>query len=249
MSLLRTENLTKKFGELVAVNDVTLSIEESGIMAIIGPNGAGKTTYFNLLTGYLTPSDGKIFLRDEEITHQPPSLIVHKGLSRSFQIPAYFPEYTVFENIHTGVMNHLGYGYNFFKAATELQDVNDETSKLIERLGLEEQRNLKAKYLSHGDKKILDIAMSLALEPEIMLLDEPTSGVSGPDRTTVIKFIEKLAETVKVVIVEHDMDIVFGICERIVVLYQGAVLADGTLDEVRQNPDVQKAYLGGKGEE
>jgi branched-chain amino acid transport system ATP-binding protein len=248
VSLLRTENLTKKFGELVAVNDVTLSIEEKGIMAIIGPNGAGKTTYFNLLTGYLTPTTGKIFLGDEEITNQPPSLIVHKGLARSFQIPAYFPEYTVFENIHTGVLNHLGYAFNFFKNAGELQDVNDQTDALIERLGLEDKRNLKSKYLSHGDKKILDIAMSLTLEPEIMLLDEPTSGVSGSDRMAVIKFIEKLAENVKVVIVEHDMDIVFGISDRIVVMYQGTILADGTLDEVRHNKDVQRAYLGG-GEE
>lgn len=246
--ILKTENLTKKFGELVAVNKVSISIEEKGVLSIIGPNGAGKTTFFNLLTGYLKPTSGKIFLKGEDITGMPPYDIVHKKLSRSFQIVSYFPEFTIFENIQMGVFNHLGYNYNYFANISKLKNVREESEKYIELLGLTEQKDLKAKFLSHGDKKILDIAMCLTVEPEILLLDEPTSGVSGTERAKVINFISDLAKNIKIVVVEHDMDIVFSISDRIVVLTQGSILADGTAEEIRNNEDVQKAYLGGYSE-
>jgi len=249
MDLLRTENLTKKFGELVAVNNVSFSIKEKGVLSIIGPNGAGKTTFFNLITGFYIPTSGKIYLRDEDITGLPPFDIVHKKLSRSFQIASYFPEFTIFENIQIGVLNRLGYGFSFFSNADRLTDVNEETEKYMEMLDLKDQKDMKAKFLSHGDKKILDIAMSLTLNPEILLLDEPTSGVSGTERTKVIEFIDKLAKDIKVVVVEHDMDIVFSISDRIAVLAQGSILADGTVEEIRNNKDVQKAYLGEEEEE
>jgi branched-chain amino acid transport system ATP-binding protein len=245
MDLLRTENLTKKFGELIATNNISISIKEKGVLSIIGPNGAGKTTFFNLLTGFLVPTEGKIFLRDENITGLPPYEIVHKKLSRSFQISSYFPEFTIFENIQMGVLNRFNYGYNYFANSSQLIDINKETEKYIDILDLSEMKNMKAKFLSHGDKKILDIAMCLTLEPEILLLDEPTSGVSGNDRTRVINFIGNLAEKMKIVIVEHDMDIVFSISDRIVVLAQGSVLADGSVEEIRNNKKVQNAYLGG----
>lgn len=245
MDLLRTENLTKKFGELIAVNNVSLSIQEEGILSIIGPNGAGKTTFFNLLTGFLKPTSGKVFLKGEDITNLAPYDIVHKRLSRSFQIASYFPEFTIFENIQMGVFNRLGYSYNYFANINKLKDVYEETEKYMQMLDLEEQKDMKAKFLSHGDKKILDIAMCLAMEPEILLLDEPTSGVSGTESTKVFNFIKNLSSKMKIVIVEHDMDIVFSISDRIVVLAQGSILADGTVEEVRNNEDVQKAYLGG----
>ena len=249
MDLLRVENLTKKFGELVAVNNISFSIKEKGVLSIIGPNGAGKTTFFNLLTGFYIPTSGKIYLRDEDITGLPPFAIVHKKLSRSFQIASYFPDFTIFENIQIGVLNRLGYGFSFFSNTDRLSDVNEETEKYMEMLGLKSQKNMKAKFLSHGDKKILDIAMSLTLNPEILLLDEPTSGVSGTERAKVIEFISKLAKDIKVVVVEHDMDIVFSISERIAVLAQGSILADGTVEEIRKNEDVQRAYLGEEEEE
>jgi len=248
MDLLRTENLTKKFGELVAVNNVSISIKEEGVLSIIGPNGAGKTTFFNLLTGFLVPTEGKIFLKGEDITGLPPYDIVHKKLSRSFQIASYFPDFTIFENIQMGVFNQLGYSYNYFTNSRQLKEVNKKTEQYIEMLDLGSQKNMKAKFLSHGDKKILDIAMCLTVEPEILLLDEPTSGVSGTERMKVINFIGNLAKRMKIVVVEHDMGIVFSISDRIVVLAQGSILADGTVEEVRNNEDVQKAYLGGNTE-
>ncbi|MBE3138640.1 MAG: ATP-binding cassette domain-containing protein, partial [Actinobacteria bacterium] len=161
MDLLRTENLTRKFGELIAVNNVSISIEEKGVLSIIGPNGAGKTTFFNLLTGLLVPTEGKIFLKGEDITGMPPYDIVHKKLSRSFQIASYFPDFTIFENIQMGVFNRLGYHFSFFTNSNQLKDVNEETDRYIEMLDLVDQKYMKAKFLSHGDKKILDIAMCL----------------------------------------------------------------------------------------
>lgn len=244
MALLKAENVTKKFGEFTAVRNVTLSIEEGGIWSIIGPNGAGKTTFFNLLTGYLTPTEGRIYLRGEDITHLRPHQVVKKGLSRSFQIARYFEDFTVFENIAMGVLNRRGYGLTFVTAADRFPDVNEETRELVERLGLQDVQGVKARYLSYGDKKILDIAMSLTMQPSILLLDEPTAGVSGAERSRVIQLIEDLAKQMKIVIVEHDMDIVFGISERIIVLHQGSILAQGTAEEIRANPEVQKAYLG-----
>ena len=246
MDLLRTENLTKKFGELIAVDNISISIAEEGILSIIGPNGAGKTTFFNLLTGFLLPTEGKIYLKGEDITNMQPYDIVHKKLSRSFQISSYFPEFTIFENIQMGVLNRFNYGYNYFTDSGQINDVNKETEKYIDMLDLSDMKNMKAKFLSHGDKKILDIAMCLTLEPEILLLDEPTSGVSGNERMKVIHFIGDLAKRMKIIIVEHDMDIVFSISNRIIVLSQGAILADGTVEEVRNDKNVQNAYLGGK---
>lgn len=248
MDLLRTENLTKKFGELIAVNNISILIDEKGILSIIGPNGAGKTTFFNLLTGFLMPTNGKIFLKGEDITGLPPFDIVHKKLSRSFQIASYFPEFTIYENIQMGVFNRLGYSYNYFTNINQIKNVHEETEKYIEMLELTEQRDMKAMFLSHGDKKILDIAMCLTVEPEILLLDEPTSGVSRTESKKVISFIESLAKKMKIVIVEHDMDIVFSISNRVVVLAEGSILADGTVEEIRRNENVQRAYLRGNSE-
>jgi len=242
--ILRTEYLTKKFGNLVAVNDITLSIEDTGILSIIGPNGAGKTTFFNLITGYCKPTSGKIYFLDENITNIPPFEIVRKGLARSFQIASYFPDFTVFENIQLGVLNYTGYGFKYLINANSIKSVNDKTEELVELLEFKKEKNFKAKHLSHGDRKLLDIAMSLTLEPKILLLDEPTSGISGEARSQVIKFIKKLSNNLKVVVIEHDMDVVFSISDRIVVLAEGAILADGGREEIENNEKVRKAYLG-----
>jgi branched-chain amino acid transport system ATP-binding protein len=242
--ILRTEYLTKKFGELVAVNNITLSIEDTGILSIIGPNGAGKTTFFNLITGYYKPTSGKIYFLDNDITNIPSYEIVRKGLARSFQIASYFPDFTVFENIQLGVLNYAGYGFKYLINANSIKNINDKAEEFLELLEIKKEKNLKAKYLSHGYKKLLDIAMSLTLEPKILLLDEPTSGVSGEARNRVIEFIKKLSEKLKVVIIEHDMDIVFSISDRIVVLAEGAILADGTREKIKNNEKVINAYLG-----
>lgn len=241
--MLRAEYLTKKFGELVAVNNVTLSIEDTGILSIIGPNGAGKTTFFNLITGYYKPTSGKIYFLDNEITNIPSYEIVRKGLARSFQIASYFPDFTVFENIQLGVLNYAGYGFKYLINANSIKNVNDKAEEIVELLEIKKEENLKAKYLSHGDKKLLDIAMSLTLEPKTLLLDEPTSGLSGEVRNRVIEFIKKLSEKLKVVVIEHDMDVVFSISDRIVVLAEGAILADGTREEIKNNEKVRNAYL------
>ena len=242
--ILKTKNLSKDFGALRAVNDVTLGIGP-GVHSIIGPNGAGKTTLFNLLTGFLKPTEGKIFYQGEEITHLAPYDISKAGMARSFQITSVFPELTVYENVRLAVQSRLKAAYNFLVSFKSLKGVNEKTKNILSQLGLLELADLKAKNLSYGLQRSLDIGVSLATEPKVILLDEPTSGMDQKDTDQIIQLISDISRKMPVALIEHNIDIVLSISDVITVLYQGEVLAEGTPSEIQNNDKVQEAYLGG----
>jgi len=244
--IMSVTDVTKRFGNLIAVDHVNLEIAPEGIMSIIGPNGAGKTTLFNILTGTVNPDEGRVFFKGEDITGLPAYKIVEKGISRSFQVVSLFDEMSVFDNIRIGCQSFRHYKSRLFSSFERSQMVNEAALKIIERVGLVGMKNNLVKAISHGHRKMLDIAVSLTTEPELLLLDEPTSGLAGEDRAKMIKLIkEDLSKEMRVVIVEHNMDIVFNLSDQIMVLNQGKVLALGTPDEIGENAEVQKAYLGG----
>jgi len=242
--ILQAKELSKNFGALKAVNQVNLEIGK-GIHSIIGPNGAGKTTLFNLLTGFLKPSTGKIFLLGKEITGLPPYEISRLGIARSFQITSIFPELSVFENVRISAQSRSKSSANFLNSFKGLQDANQNAERILKDLGLLEFRDAKAKNLSYGLQRSLDIAISLAIRPKLILLDEPTSGMDKGDTKKIIKMISVISRQIPVVLIEHNIDVVLSISNRITVLYQGSVLAEGSPIEIQQNEKVQEAYLGG----
>jgi len=245
MAAIKTENLTKRFGGLVAVNRVNLIIEENRLTSIIGPNGAGKTTFFNLLSGLMQPDEGKIFFDGKEITGYPSHKIAKQGMARSFQLLSIFNELTLFENIRMAVQAERGHGLKMLSSIHSLRDVNDRVFEVIKVIGLEGKENITAKNLSYGDRRTLDIGISLASNPKLLLLDEPTSGLASRETGKMADFIRSLARNLTLVLIEHDMSIVLSISDRIAVLHQGRVIAEGTPEAVRQNEEVQEAYLGG----
>jgi ABC-type branched-subunit amino acid transport system ATPase component len=238
VAILKTENLTKRFGGLVAVNQVDLAIEESKLTSIIGPNGAGKTTFFNLLSGLMHPDEGRITFEDIDITGYPSHRITKQGIARSFQLLSIFNELTLFENIRMAVQAEKGQGLKMFSSIRSLRDVNHRTWEIVRAIGLEGKENITAKNLSYGDRRILDIGISLASDPKLLLLDEPTSGLASRETG-------KMAGNLTLVLIEHDMSIVLSISDHIAVLHQGRVIAEGTPAEIQQNEEVQEAYLGG----
>ncbi len=246
MPILTTQNLTIAFGGLRAVDQVNLEIEKGRLTSIIGPNGAGKTTLFNLLTGFYKPSSGKIFFKDKEITFLPVHRIVKLGISRSFQILKIFSDMMVFENIRVAVQAQMDHGMEFLVSRDRLTDVTKKAEEILEEIHLTTKAHIKAKNLSYGDKRILEIGLSLAGNPQLVLLDEPTSGVGAHERGGVANFIHSLTPRLTVILVEHDMDIVMGISDRIVVMQQGKIIADGTPNEIKNNETVKEVYLGGK---
>ncbi len=246
MSFLSVESVTKKFGDLVAVDGVTLEIAQEGILSIIGPNGAGKTTFFNVLTGFYQADGGRVVFKGREITNLPPHEIIKQGISRSFQVASLFDDMTVLDNIRVGIQSHLGRKGRLFSLFEKDTQVRDESEKILERVKLQEIRDHVVKALSHGDRKILDLAMALTTQPQVLLLDEPTSGLAGEEQAKMVELIgENLRREVKLIIVEHDMDIVFSLSDHIMVLNQGRKLAYGSPKEIVENEQVQKAYLGG----
>jgi branched-chain amino acid transport system ATP-binding protein len=246
MSFLSVESITKRFGAMVAVDAVTLEIEKEGILSIIGPNGAGKTTFFNVLTGFYPADGGRVAFKGREITNLPPHEIIKQGISRSFQVASLFDDMTVLDNIRVGVQSHLGRKGRLFSLFERDAEVREEAEKILERVKLEEIRDHTVKALSHGDRKILDLGMALTTKPEVLLLDEPTSGLAGEEQSKMVELIgENLRRELKLIIVEHDMDIVFTLSDRIMVLNQGRKLAFGSPQEIMENEEVQKAYLGG----
>jgi branched-chain amino acid transport system ATP-binding protein len=246
MSFLSVDGITKKFGDLVAVDHVSLEIGKEGVLSIIGPNGAGKTTFFNLLTGFHRPDAGKVTFKGKEITNLPPYEIICHGISRSFQVASLFNDMTILDNVRIGVQCHLGFSSRLFTRFDGNRAVQEESIRILERVKLVEIKDHVVNALSHGDRKILDLAMALTTRPEILLLDEPTSGLAGEEETKMVDLIaENLRRELKLVIVEHDMDIVFSLSDHIMVLNQGRKLAYGTPQEIVNNEDVQTAYLGG----
>jgi branched-chain amino acid transport system ATP-binding protein len=246
VELIAIENLTKNFGGLRAVDGVTMKVKEGELVSIIGPNGAGKSTLFNLITGYIRPDEGKVFFRGEDITHLPVHQMVSKGIGRSFQLLNVFSELSVFENIRMGVQAHLGYGFEFFTPVDRLQEVREKVPAVIESVGLTGKETARAKDLSYGDNKILDVAVALTADLKVILLDEPTSGLATKETGRMIDLIRKLSERLTILLVEHDMNVVFSVSQRIIVMNQGRIIAEGKPDEIRKDAGVQEAYLGGE---
>jgi branched-chain amino acid transport system ATP-binding protein len=245
-AILATDGLTKNFGGLRAVDSVSLQFEEGKLTSVIGPNGAGKTTFFNLLTGLIKPESGKIIFKGEDITKLPIHGIVRKGISRSFQIINLFNEMTLFENVWLGVQAQQGHGTELFADSDGFRSIQDETFRVIKETGLTGKEETPVKLLSYGDRRILEITLSLTAKPSLLLLDEPTSGLVSDDRKRISKFMKELSSRLTLVVVEHDMDIVLSISDHIVVMHQGKILAQGTPDEIRRSDKVQEAYLGGQ---
>jgi branched-chain amino acid transport system ATP-binding protein len=246
MAILTTEGLVKNFGGLRAVDGLDLRIEAGKLTSVIGPNGAGKTTLFNLITGMIRPDAGRVRFRGEEVTHLPVHQIVRRGISRSFQILNLFNELTLRENVWLGVQAQQGHGPELHIRAETLSGVRAETERLIEEVGLASKAHLPVKLLSYGDRRLLEITLSLTTQPTLLLLDEPMSGLMSEDRTRVAEFMRDLARRVTLLVVEHAMDVVLSISDHIVVMHQGRLLAEGAPDAIRANAQVQEAYLGGQ---
>jgi branched-chain amino acid transport system ATP-binding protein len=244
--LLKIENLVKSFNGNTVIGDVNLSIPKGELSAIIGPNGAGKTTLFNLITGYHLPNRGTIYFEDKSIAGMQPFNIVRLGIARSFQITNIFPKLSVLENVVATVITHRKGNLNFVTPTNKLSAVYDKAYQILEDVGLADRANRQSATLAHGNQKILDIALALAMEPKLLLLDEPTAGMSPEERWRTVDLVQELWEKLKITMlfIEHDMDIVFGISQKVRVLCYGTVLAEGTPDEISKNEKVIEAYLG-----
>jgi branched-chain amino acid transport system ATP-binding protein len=243
-TILETRGLTKEFKGFVAVNGIDLSVKRGTIHALIGPNGAGKTTCFNLLTHFLTPTRGQIFFNGQEITGSRPSTIARMGLARSFQISAVFPHLTVLENVRIALQRKTGHSYDFWRAESTLAALNARALELIDAVGLSGFSATLAVELAYGRKRALEIATTLALDPEMMLLDEPTAGMTHSDVDRIAALIKKVAANRTVLMVEHNLSVVSTLSDHITVLARGEILAQGDYAAVSKNPDVIQAYLG-----
>jgi branched-chain amino acid transport system ATP-binding protein len=243
--MLQVESVVKSFDDFLAVNGANLSVAQGEIVAVIGPNGAGKTTLFNLITGQLRRDRGKIIFRSEDISELPPYQICQKGIGRSFQIVNIFPRLTVFQNVQVAVLSQQKKSSTLFRPARNL--AVGETRSILESVGLLDKAQSVVGSLSHGDQKILEMAIALGNEPELLILDEPTAGMSPEETFATIELIKRLARTrgLTILFCEHDMDIVFSIAHSIMVMHQGRTLIQGRPEEVRNNQEVQAAYLGG----
>jgi len=242
--ILETRKLTKEFKGFTAVSEVNLQVERGHIHALIGPNGAGKTTCFNLLTKFLAPSSGQILFNGRDITAARPAQIARMGIIRSFQISAVFPHMTVRENVRIGLQRRLGTSFHFWRSGRSLAQLDERAHALLSEVGLDGFADTNTADLPYGRKRALEIATTLAMEPELMLLDEPTQGMGHEDVHRVTELIRKVAAGRTILMVEHNMNVVAGICDRITVLQRGAVLAEGSYAEVARDPQVMEAYMG-----
>ena len=246
--MLQVEGLSKSFDGFKAVNDARLEVKQGEIVAVIGPNGAGKTTLFNLITGILKPDAGKVVFKGENITGLPPYEVCRRRMSRSFQIVNVFQRLNVFENVRVSVLSRERKTWNLFTPASKM--VINETNEILESVGLIGRKDRITGLLSHGDRKVLEIAMALGGNPEFLILDEPTAGMAPEETARCIDLIRRLSEKLGITILfcEHDMELVFAIADRIMVMVRGATIIQGNCDEVRCNQAVQDAYLGGSEE-
>jgi branched-chain amino acid transport system ATP-binding protein len=244
--MLQVEAVDKSFGDFMAVYGANLSVGKGELVAVIGPNGAGKTTLFNLITGQLWPDRGRIVFRGEEITGLPAYEICKRGIGRSFQIVNIFPRLSVFGNAQVAVLSQQRRSRTLFSPAQSL--ATEETRFILESVGLSDKAANSAGSLSHGDQKILEIAIALGNEPELLILDEPTAGMSPEETAATLELIKNLASSrgLTILFCEHDMDVVFSIAQSIMVMHQGRTLIQGEPEEVRENREVQEAYLGGE---
>lgn len=241
-TVLKTENLTKEFKGLIAVDDLSVSFEQDHLYAIIGPNGAGKTTFFNLLSGVLDPTTGTIRFKGEDITTCSLEEVAQKGLARSYQTNNLFNELTAFENIRIAAQSKFN-GYNFWADIDDIPELNDRTEELLQRLNLTEARENLVSELSHGERRTLEIAVALGTDPDFLLMDEPTSGISPEETDKITDIIDRIADDIPVVVVEHKMSVVRRIADQIVVLHNGKKIAEGPPEVVRNNAQVREVYL------
>jgi branched-chain amino acid transport system ATP-binding protein len=223
---------------------VNIAIKQRERHAIIGPNGAGKTTLFNIISGRFKPSAGSIIFKNQDITGKPPYLLNRMGIARSFQITNVFQEITVFDNIRSGVRCHRGLRYNFFKRPGQVEEITSRTRKIMEEIGLTDVSNVPASALSYGRQRALEIGITLSTDPELILLDEPTAGMTREETAGAIKMIDRVTAGRTLVIIEHDMDVVFSLANTISVLHYGSILASGTPEEIKNDQKVKDAYLG-----
>jgi len=245
-AILELESVHKSFGGLQVTQNVSFAVMPGEISAIIGPNGAGKTTLFNQITGHLHPNSGRILFQGHDVVGDSPQKIVAQGIGRAFQIASLFPDETVLDNVKVACLSRLDQTRRFWRPVQRFRRATERAHGILEDLGLEKQADRLAFELAHGDQKLLDIGIALVLEPQLLLLDEPTAGMSPEERQRTRELIKKLwkAYDLTLVFIEHDMDMVFGIAQKVRVLQQGALLAEGTPDEIRNNKDVVTAYLG-----
>jgi branched-chain amino acid transport system ATP-binding protein len=242
---LELRGVTRVFGRLVAVDHVDCRVAAGERKAIIGPNGAGKTTLFNLISGLLLPTAGQIRFEGRDITRLPVHAIARLGVARSFQVTSVFPRLSVYENVRAAVLAHSRHAWSLFRRADRLHEIAERAHRVLDDVGLTSRQRLPADVLSHGDRRLLDLAMALASDPRLLLLDEPTAGMSPAETRQTAELIPRLAGGRTVILVEHDMDVVMSIATSILVLARGAKLAEGTPEEIARDSRVQEAYLGG----
>ncbi|MBM4315789.1 MAG: ABC transporter ATP-binding protein [Deltaproteobacteria bacterium] len=242
--ILKTVNLTKSFGGLTAVNGVSFSIQEGDLQSIIGPNGAGKSTFFKLIIGEFAPSSGQIIFMNQDITALPQPAISHRGVAVAYQITNIFPMLSVFENVRVAAQSRKT-TFNLWSQALSHKELTEESQAILELIGLQDVQGETAANLSHGDRKRLEIGIALATKPKLLLLDEPTAGLSPPETRQTIDLIKKIAKGLTIILVEHKMKVVMEVSSKITVLYYGSLLVQGTPDDIRSNEEVRRVYLGG----
>ncbi len=242
--VLEARGLTKQFHGFVAVDNVDLQVQEGHIHALIGPNGAGKTTFFNLLTKFLSPTGGDILFRGKPITRMSPNDIVRLGLVRSFQISAVFGRMTALENVRVALQRKLGNSFCFWQSEKRLDHLNDRAMELLAEVGLTEFADTLAVEMPYGHKRALEVATTLAVDPDVMLLDEPTQGMGAEDVSRTVDLIRRVSRGRTVLMVEHNLGVVSSLCDRVTVLARGAVLAEGDYQTVSSDPRVLEAYIG-----
>ena len=244
MNILETKGLYHDFTGLEVLFDVNLQVEEGERHAVIGPNGAGKTTLFNVITGTYRPRRGQVFFKGKEITGAKPHKLMRLGVGRSFQITSTFNRLTTFQNIRLAILSKKGIRFHLFSKVDKMQDITNETDEVLKRINLDKELDVPAGMLSYGKHRSLEISLALATDPDLIMLDEPTAGMSRDETHYAVELIRRLTEGKTVVIIEHDMDVVFSLADRITVLHYGQVLATGPPAEIRQNQAVKDAYLG-----
>lgn len=244
MSGLRVVNLVKNFGGIMAVNSINLAVASGERHAIIGPNGAGKSTFFNLIAGELPPSQGRIYFDKRDVTRLPVNKRANLGLGHTFQRNNLFMGLTVFENVRLAVQLFFRVTHHWFKPVSHFHKINEKTSAVLGQVGLSDQAEVVVNTLGYGQQRALEIALALALEPKVLLLDEPTAGMSPAETLEMTNLIQTLPRSLTMLIVEHDMDVIFSLADRITVLHYGQVVASGEPDAVRRDPNVQEIYLG-----
>jgi branched-chain amino acid transport system ATP-binding protein len=242
---VKTQQLSKTFSGFIAVNSVDFEVPQGELRAVIGPNGAGKTTFFRLLSGELPPSAGKVWFEGRDVTHSPAYRLARLGIGKSYQITNGFPNLTVFENVRIAAQPP-GLDFRFWASYGDVGALSDTTQRILEVVELAPKRNVLASELSYGDRRRLELAMALGNEPRLLLLDEPTAGMTPKETDSAIELIRRIAEGRTVILVEHKMKLVMSICDRISVFHQGSILAEGSPEEVRANREVQTIYFGSR---